>query len=69
MIDPQTVIGMGGRYVFVRPDRGHLDALAGLVDEGRLRVNVARTFDLDDIAEAHRLSQGGHPRGKIAVRV
>ena len=69
VIDPQTVIGMGGRYVFVRPDRGHLDALAGLVDEGRLRVNVARTFDLDDIAEAHRLSQGGHPRGKIAVRV
>ena len=69
VIDPQTVIGMGGRYVFVRPDRGHLDALAALVDEGRLRVTVARTFDLDDIAEAHRLSQEGHPGGKIAIRV
>ena len=69
VIDPQTVIGMGGRYVFVRPDRGHLDALAELVDDGRLRVTVARTFDLDDIAEAHRLSQEGHPGGKIAIRV
>ena len=69
VIDPQTVIGMGGRYVFVRPDRGHLDELAALVDAGRLRVTVARTFDLDDIAEAHRLSQEGHPGGKIAVRV
>ena len=27
VIDPQTVIGMGGRYVFVRPERAHLDAL------------------------------------------
>ena len=69
IIDPQTVIGMGGRYVFVRPDRGHLDALAALVDDGRLRVTVARTFDLDDLAEAHRLSGEGHPGGKIAVRV
>ena len=69
IIDPQTVIGMGGRYVFVRPDRGHLDALAALVDDGRLRVTVARTFGLDDLAEAHRLSGEGHPGGKIAVRI
>lgn len=69
VIDPQTVLGMGGHYVFVRPERAHLDALAALADEGRLRVTVARTFDLADIAEAHRLSQEGHAGGKIAVRV
>ena len=69
VIDPRTVIALGGRYVFVRPDRGHLDSLAELVDDGRLRVGVARTFALDDIAEAHRLSQAGHPGGKIAIRV
>jgi len=69
VIDPPTVLGMDGRYVIVRPDRGHLDALATLVDEGRLRVTVARTFDLDDIGEAHRLSQEGHPGGKIAIRI
>lgn len=69
VIDPRTVIGLGGRYVFVRPDRDHLDSLAALVDEGRLRVTVARTFGLDEIAEAHRLSEEGHPGGKIAVRI
>lgn len=69
VIDPQTVLGHGGRYVFVRPDRDHLDALARLVDDGSLRVTVAHTFDLADIAEAHRLSQDGHPGGKIAVRI
>jgi NADPH:quinone reductase-like Zn-dependent oxidoreductase len=69
VIDPATVIGMGGRYVFVRPDRDHLDALAALVDDGKLRVNVAQTFELADIAEAHRLSEEGHPGGKIAVRI
>ncbi|MGZ5400002.1 MAG: NADP-dependent oxidoreductase, partial [Nocardioides sp.] len=35
VIDPETVLGLGGRYVFVRPDRDGLDALAGLADEGK----------------------------------
>ena len=45
VIDPSKVLG--GRYVFVRPDRAHLDALARLVDDGKLRVEVAETFPLD----------------------
>ncbi|QBR91026.1 NADP-dependent oxidoreductase [Nocardioides euryhalodurans] len=69
IIDPETVLGLGGRYVFVRPERDHLDELGRLADEGRLRVTLARTFDLDEIADAHLLSQEGHPGGKIAVRV
>ncbi|MGZ8738596.1 MAG: NADP-dependent oxidoreductase [Nocardioides sp.] len=69
VIDPETVLGLGGRYVFVRPDRDGLDALAGLADEGELRVEIARTFPLDEIADAHRLSEDGHVRGKVAVTV
>lgn len=69
VVDAETVLGFGGTYVFVRPEREHLDALAALVEEGRLRVTVARTFELDEIAEAHRLSEEGSPGGKIAVRV
>jgi NADPH:quinone reductase-like Zn-dependent oxidoreductase len=69
IIEPDTVLEQGGHYVFVRPDRGHLDELARLADEGRLTVTVARTFDLDEIADAHRLSQEGHPGGKIVVRI
>ena len=69
VIDPRTVKGLGGRYVFVRPEREHLDALKSLVDEGTLGVDVSETFPLDRIADAHRLSEGGHARGKIVVTV
>jgi NADPH:quinone reductase-like Zn-dependent oxidoreductase len=69
VIDPETVLGIGGRYVFVRPERDHLDALAALADDGRLRVDVAETFPLERIAEAHRSSESGHTAGKIIVTV
>jgi NADPH:quinone reductase-like Zn-dependent oxidoreductase len=69
IIDAATVLAMGGRYVFCRPDRDNLTALAELVDAGKLRVTVAETFTLDQIADAHRLSEAGHPRGKVVVTV
>lgn len=69
IIDAATVLEMGGRYVFVRPERAHLDALARLADEGKLRVEVADRLPLDRIADAHRASQDGHVRGKVVVTV
>lgn len=69
VVDATGVTELGGRYVFVRPDRDHLDALAELADDGRLRVTLARTFDLDEVADAHRLSQSGHVGGKVAIRI
>ena len=69
VVDAATVGALGGRYVFVRPDRDGLAALADLVDSGKLRVVVAETFDLDHVADAHRLSEDGHPRGKVVITV
>lgn len=69
IIDPETVLAQGGRYVFVRPDRDGLEALTDLVEQGRLRVELAATFALDEIADAHRLSEEGHVRGKVAVTI
>ncbi|HEU5045914.1 MAG TPA: NADP-dependent oxidoreductase [Nocardioidaceae bacterium] len=69
IIDAATVRELGGTYVFVRPDRAGLDALARLVQQGKLRVDLAATWSLEEIAEAHRLSQSGHAGGKIAVTV
>jgi NADPH:quinone reductase-like Zn-dependent oxidoreductase len=65
--DAVTVLGLGGRYVFVRPERDHLDALTRLVEEGQLKVEVAATYPLDRIADAHRESESGHTSGKIVV--
>ena len=69
IIEAQTVQELGGRYVFVRPERAHLDALAALADDGKLVVDVAETFPLERIADAHLLSESGHVRGKIVVTV
>jgi NADPH:quinone reductase-like Zn-dependent oxidoreductase len=67
VIEADTVLGLGGTYVFVRPERAHLDALAALADAGKLTVTVAKTFGLDQVAEAHQLSEAGHPAGKVVI--
>jgi NADPH:quinone reductase-like Zn-dependent oxidoreductase len=66
VVDP-AVNGMGGRYVFVRPDRHDLEELARMADAGQLRVVIAKAFPLEQAAEAHRLVAGGHVRGKVVV--
>jgi NADPH:quinone reductase-like Zn-dependent oxidoreductase len=68
-IADDTVIAAGGQWMWVRPSGADLEELDKLVDRGALRVPVARTFDLADLADAFRLSREGHAVGKIAVRV
>ncbi|MCX5207400.1 NADP-dependent oxidoreductase [Streptomyces sp. NBC_00237] len=64
-----AVIGLGGSYVFVRPDAGDLTELGALVERGELKVEVASVYPLEKVAEAFRESMAGHTRGKIAIRV
>ncbi|MFF9674143.1 NADP-dependent oxidoreductase [Streptomyces eurythermus] len=66
--DPE-VREYGGRYVFVRPDADDLARLSEWADQGVLSVHVQRTFPLERTADAHRLNQEGHTRGKIVVTV
>ncbi|WP_129336484.1 NADP-dependent oxidoreductase [Cellulomonas endophytica] len=63
------VTELGGRYLWVRPDRADLEALGALADAGRLTVPVVATFDLGATADAHRLSEEGHTAGKVVIRV
>ncbi|MEU3751226.1 NADP-dependent oxidoreductase [Streptomyces olivoreticuli] len=66
--DP-SVLGLGGRYVFVRPDTADLTALTELAESGALTVEVAEVFPLEKTAAAQRLNAEGHTRGKIVVTV
>ncbi|MFE9001934.1 NADP-dependent oxidoreductase [Streptomyces sp. NPDC007875] len=59
----------GGHYVWVRPDSADLAFVASLADEGKLTVPVDRVLPLAEAAEAWRLSQSGHTRGKIVLGV
>lgn len=66
--DP-SVVEAGGSWMWVRPDAGDLATLAGLVDDGRVRVEVAQTFPLERLGDAFELSMQGHVAGKVVVRV
>lgn len=57
----------GGRWIWVRPDGAESARLAALADEGKLTVEVARTYGLDEVAEAFAESQTGHVRGKLVI--
>lgn len=63
------VLGMGGHYVFVRPDPSDLTALAALAEEGVLTVRVAKTFPLEQAADAQRANHEGGLQGKVVVTV
>ena len=59
----------GGHYVWVRPDGEALTHLTTLVEDDTLSVPVARTFPLEQLADAFRFSAEGHAAGKIVVQV
>ena len=40
-----------------------------LIESGRFSLPVAQTFPLAEIAEAHRVSEDGHVRGKLVLVV
>ncbi|WP_029288589.1 NADP-dependent oxidoreductase [Cellulomonas sp. HZM] len=69
IVDAAARDELGGHYVWVRPSSSDLDALTGLIEAGKVKVDVAQVFELEDAAAAHEASQGGHVRGKVVVRV
>jgi NADPH:quinone reductase-like Zn-dependent oxidoreductase len=46
-----------------------LKEIGELIEAGEFKLRVGRTFPLDQIAEAHRLSETGHARGKLVLLV
>ena len=56
----------GGSEDFIRTP---LDDLVGEIAAGRLRVQIGRTFHLDEIVEAHRCMEENQAGGKIVVLV
>ncbi|KUF18745.1 NADP-dependent oxidoreductase [Streptomyces silvensis] len=61
--------GMRFSGIAVDPDPVALRGLVALVEQGRLRVHVQKTFLFERVADAHRLLDGGHLRGKLVLTV
>jgi NADPH:quinone reductase-like Zn-dependent oxidoreductase len=64
--DP-SVIGHGGRWIWVRPDGAGLAELAELAQKGTISVEVGQTFGLDQVGAAFDASRAGHARGKLVI--
>jgi NADPH:quinone reductase-like Zn-dependent oxidoreductase len=50
-------------------DRPHLQRILNLVEAGSLRAPPIQGFPLDQAAQAHRISEGRHLRGKLVFQV
>ncbi|MDQ2587238.1 NADP-dependent oxidoreductase [Saccharothrix yanglingensis] len=64
-----NVLQLGGRYAYAKPVRADLEWLAARAGAGELEVSVQQAFPLDRAADAHRLLEGRHVRGKVVLVV
>jgi NADPH:quinone reductase-like Zn-dependent oxidoreductase len=53
--------------ISVEPDYAALEAIAALVDEGRIRPHVCEVLPLEEAGKAHALIESGRTQGKIVL--
>jgi NADPH:quinone reductase-like Zn-dependent oxidoreductase len=61
--------GVRGIMCKVRADGAQLSKIAKLVDSAKLKPTIDRVLPLREARRAHELTQNGHIRGKIVLRV
>lgn len=61
--------GVRATAFLVEPDGAALTTIAGLIDAGRVAVEVEETFPLEAVAEAHTRGEAGRTRGKLVLTV
>jgi NADPH:quinone reductase-like Zn-dependent oxidoreductase len=61
--------GVREAHMMVQPNAAQLAELARLADSGKLKVNVETVLPLQEARRAQEMSQAGHTRGKIVLRV
>ena len=59
--------GVGYRYLFMHPSGDELAELGALIDQGRLKVIVDKTYPFANIAEALGYVESGRAKGKVVV--
>ncbi|MFJ4535556.1 NADP-dependent oxidoreductase [Streptomyces tibetensis] len=60
-------LGVRALRMLVDADRGGMEAVAELVEAGKLRATIAGTFPLAEAAEAHALGDTGRTTGKLVL--
>jgi NADPH:quinone reductase-like Zn-dependent oxidoreductase len=61
--------GVRAAQVFAKSDSRQLRKIAELIDAGHVKPVVDMVLPLESVREAHNISQKGHVRGKIVLKV
>ncbi len=61
--------GVRGYFAMTQTRTADLDELGRLIDAGQLRPIVGEVLPLSEARRAHEISQTGHARGKLVLRV
>jgi NADPH:quinone reductase-like Zn-dependent oxidoreductase len=61
--------GVRAEILYMQANSAHLAEIAKLVDSGHVKVVVERVLPLSEARQAHELSEKGHVRGKIVLKV
>jgi alcohol dehydrogenase len=56
-------------FLSSQANRDRLTKLAQWVDQNNVKVNIDKTFSLDEAAKALDYQKDAHPRGKIVLTV
>jgi NADPH:quinone reductase-like Zn-dependent oxidoreductase len=69
LMDDAARAGVRATTYRMVPDAATLAVIGRLINSGDVRVAVQEVFPLDRIADAQRLVEAGHVRGKVVVQI
>ena len=61
--------GVKATFQFTQVNRQRLTKLAQWVDQNNIKINVDRTFSLDEAGKALDYQKDVHPRGKVVITI
>lgn len=69
----KKVLKKEGTFISVKSstsfENGHLNFLKELIEEGKLKTVIDRSYPLEQVAEAHRYVEKGHKKGNVILTV
>ena len=61
--------GVKAIFLLTQVNRERLTQLAKWVDQNNIKINIDKTFSLDETAEALDYVKDVHPRGKVVLEI
>ena len=67
--DVATLQGINFQRWWVKPNAQDLQDIAKLIDDGKVKVHIDKVFSLNQVEQAHALSESQRACGKIVLKV